>query len=103
MQTGLFNTAINIFYCILISCDNMKISANLNAPVPNGVWDILKIINCKFLWYHINDLIAGGYVCFILVIDELINFFLCDLLISSPANNIAPCLQTFNMVTGDTN
>ena len=77
----------------------MKISTHFHAAVSDWVRYILKIINSKFLRYHINDLIACGNVSAILIRYQLINFFLSYFIFILLANYITTGLQAFNVMS----
>src|SRR5258705_10253556 len=98
MQPGFLYTAVDVFNCILITGYNMKVGSNLYAAITNRVRNILKIIDSKFLRYHINDLIAGRYIGFILIIYQLINFPLCNFIFGALSYYIAAGLQAFNVM-----
>ena len=59
----------------------MKISAHFYTAIPDRIGYVLKIIYSEFLRYHINDLVAGRDIGFILVCYQLINFLLFDFII----------------------
>ncbi len=80
----------------------MEIGANFNAAVSYRVSDVLEIINGKFLWYHINDLVAGRNVSTVLVFNQPVDFFLLDLLFHLLANDIASGLQALDVVACNT-
>src|SRR6186713_996169 len=80
----------------------MEISTHLHPAISYRVGYILKIVNCKFLWYYVNDLITGWDISFVLVSQQLINFTLLDFVICCFPYNVASCLETFNMMTSDT-
>ena len=101
MQTGFFHTAVDILDGILITGDDVEVGADLYTAITDRVRDILKIIYRKFLWYHINDLVAGRNIGFVLIIDQLINFLLGDLFFGFLANDITTGLQAFDMMTGN--
>ena len=81
----------------------MKVSAHFYAAVPNGIRNILKVIHCKFLWYHINYLVARRYIGFVLIIYKLVYFTLLYFFISILPYNISPGLQAFNVMPCNTN
>src|SRR5450759_714635 len=102
-QSCLINTAVNISYCIFITCDDVKICTNFYTAVTNWVRNVLKIIYGKFLRYHINDLVSGRYVSFILIIYQLINFCLLNFFIRVLTYNVATGLKTLNVMPCNTN
>src|SRR5687767_8078751 len=81
----------------------MEISSDFNTSVSDRVGYILKIIYRKFLGNDINDLVTGGYICLILVIDQLIDFFLSNFFIRLLPHNIPTGLQAFYMMAGYAN
>ena len=70
----------------------MKVGAHFYTAVTYRVCDVLKVINGKLLRYHINDLVAGRNIGFILVVDQLVYFALCNFFICIVLYNIASCL-----------
>src|SRR5882724_712553 len=80
----------------------MKVRAHLYSAITDRVGDILEVIYCKLLWYHIDDLIPGRYISFILIIDQLINFTLSNFFIGLVTNNVATGLKAFDMMTCNT-
>ena len=102
MQTRFFDTAVNIAYCIFITSDDMKIRSNFYTSISYGVGDIRNIVNCKFLGNYIDDLITSRDICFVLIINQLINLMLTHFLISAMTNHITTGLQAFNVMSGNT-
>src|SRR5690349_1790121 len=81
----------------------MKIRTHLYTSITDGVRNILKIIDSKFLRNNIDDLVAGGNISFVLVGYELVYFTLRNFIVVVLANDIAARLQAFDMMTGNTN
>jgi len=67
----------------------MEIGSHFYAAVSDGVGDILKIVDGKLLRYHVDDLVAGRNISFILVIYQVIDFMLRYFFFIGLANNIA--------------
>ena len=74
MQRRFFDTAIDIADRILVAGDDVKISSQLYSTIPNGAGDVLEIIDRKFLRYHIDDLVTGRNISFVLISHQLIYF-----------------------------
>ena len=98
MQVALFNGAVDIANGILITCDDVKVGSDLHTTIPDGVRDVLKIINGEFLGDNIDDLVAGRNICFVLICNQLVNFTLGNFFTVVVSNNVSAGLQTFNMM-----
>ena len=101
-QPCFFNTAVDVADCIFITGDDVEIGSHFHTAVTNRVRNILEIIYCKFLWNNIDDLITCRNISTILIRHQPVDFFLTDFFFYILTNDIAPGLQTFNMMTGDT-
>src|SRR5689334_10692433 len=98
MQTAFFNRTINVTDRIFITRNDVKICAHFYSAISYWVGDILKIIYRKLLRYHIYDLVTCRNISFKLISDELINFTLRNFFIGTLPNDIAPGLQTLDMM-----
>src|SRR4051812_35793723 len=80
----------------------MKICTNLHSIVTNRVWNILNIIDRKFLRDNINNLVACRYERLFLIIYQLFYFSSRYFIFRILPYYVSPCLQAFDMVTRDT-
>ena len=92
MKPAFFNSTVDISDSIFITCDNMKVGTDLYATITDWVGYVLKIIHCKFLGDHINDLVSGRNICFILIGYQLVDFLLGDFLFILMPYDVASCL-----------
>ena len=93
-QSGFLHAAVDVADRILITGDDVESWLPLYPPVPDGIGDVLKIVDGEFLRDHINDLVAGRYIGTVLIGDQAVDLFLADLLFQILAYNISACLQT---------
>jgi len=77
----------------------MEISAEFDAAITDRALNILEIVDGKFLWNYIDDLVSCRDISLILIGDQLINFHLRDFVLGILPHEVAPCLQALNMVT----
>ena len=58
----------------------MEISAHFYTAITDGIEDILKIVHREFLGDHVDDLVSGGNISFILIGHQLVDFSLGNLI-----------------------
>src|SRR5688572_12476968 len=102
MQATFLNRTVDVADSIFITRDDVEVGSHFHAAITDGIWNVLKIIDSKFLGYHIYDLVAGRDISFILIGYQLVNFTLSDLVLCILANNITSCLQAFDMMSCNT-
>src|SRR5438045_1087062 len=103
MQRRFFYTAIDIADRVFVAGDDVKISPQFYATIPNGPGNVLEIIDCKFLRYHIDDLVTGRNISFVLISHQLIYFRLRDFFLCILSHDVAAGLQTFDVVPSNSN
>src|SRR5450432_1914514 len=77
----------------------MKIGAHFYASITDRADDILKIVYGEFLRDYVDDLVARRNIGFILISDQLVYFFLGNLILRILPDDIAAGLQAFNMMS----
>ncbi len=80
----------------------MKICAHFHTTITNRTDDILEIIDSKFLRYDVNNLVASGYIGFILIGHQLVDFFLSYFIFGILSHDVATGLQAFYMMSRNT-
>ena len=67
LKTAFLHGPVDIPDGVFIAGDDVKIGAHFHATIPDRVGNILEIIYGKFLWDHIDDLVSGRDICFVLI------------------------------------
>src|ERR1700722_9640346 len=71
-QSRLVHAAVDVADGVLVPGDDVEISTHLHPAVSYRVRDVLEIIHGELLGDHVDDLVPGGDIGFILVIDQLV-------------------------------
>ena len=80
----------------------MEIGLKPDSTHSDRIYDILFVINCKFLRYDVKNFIARRQHQLMHIIDELVNILIADFSIRVRSNENAVVMQALNVLTSNT-